>query len=87
MKRTSTDDLERKIKKKEVELITLLDEDEHLGSEQRELLNKLEWEQLLNSEKTEQGTQDSELDNKVGEAVVGISPTIKDESRIKEEKT
>ena len=86
MKHRSTDELERKLKEKEVDLIRLLDEEEHLRSEQRELLNKLEWKQVLNREKIEKDMQKSELDNQVGEAVVVVSPTIKEESRIKEEK-
>ena len=42
MKHISTDELERKLKEKEVELIRLLDEEEYLRSEQKELLNKIE---------------------------------------------
>ena len=56
MKHMSTDELERKVKEKEVELIRLLDEDEHLRSEQRKLLNKLKQKEVPSREKIEQDT-------------------------------
>ena len=84
MKHISTVESERKLKEKEVQLIRQLDEEEHLRSEQGELLNKLEQKEVLNREKIEQGMQDSELDKQTGEAVVGISPTVNKEFRIKE---
>ena len=51
----STVELERKLKEKEVELIRLLDEEEHLRSEQDGLLNKLKQKKVLHREKIEQG--------------------------------
>ena len=42
--------------------------------------------QVLNRERIEQDIQETDLDNQVGEAVEGDSPTTKEESRTKEEK-
>ena len=86
MQHISTNELERKLKEKKVELIRLLHEEELLRSKQRELLNKLEQKQALNREKIEQHMWEPELDNQVGVAVVGDSHTIKSESTTKEEK-
>ena len=83
MKHMSTNELERKLKEKEVEL---LDEEEYLRSEQGELLTKLEWKQVLNGEKIEQDMLESELNNLVVGSVVFFSQMIKEESRTKEEK-
>ena len=82
----STDELERKLKEKDVELIRLPGEGKHLRSEQRELLNKLKQKQVLNREKVQHYMKEPELDNQVGEVVVGVSSTMKVEPRIKEEK-
>ena len=83
MKHMSTDEVE-KMKETKVELTRLLDEEEHLRSEQRQLLNRLEQKQVLNREKIEQDKL--ELYNQEGEVVIGISSKIKEGSRTKEEK-
>ena len=46
----------------------------------------LELKQVIQREKIEQDLWESELDNQVGEVVVDVSQTIKEKSRIKEEK-
>ena len=51
MKHMSTDELERKLKEKEMKLVRLLDEEGHLRSEHRELLNTLKQKQVLSREK------------------------------------
>ena len=86
MKHITTDELKRKLKEEEVELIRLLDEEEYQRCEQRDFLNKLKQKQVLSREKIKQDTQELESDNQVGELVVGVSSMIKTEPRIKKEK-
>ena len=50
----STDELERKLEEKGVELIELLDEKEHLRSKHIDLLNKLKQKHVLSRKKVEQ---------------------------------
>ena len=70
---------------REIWLIKLLYEKKLLRNEQRELLSKLEWKQVLNLEKIEHDMLESGLDNQEGQTVVGYRPTIKEEPGTKEE--
>ena len=72
--------LDRKLKKREVELTRLLDEEKHLRNEQRELLCKLEQKQALGREMIEQTMQKS------GEAAVHDTTIIKNKFKVMEEK-
>ena len=67
-------------------MIRLLDEEEHLRSEQKKLLNKLEQKQILSREKIEQYSWESESDNQVRETAMAANSTIKEELKIKGEK-
>ena len=58
-------------------MIRLLDEEESLRCEQRDMLNNLEQKQVLSREKIEQDAWESELDNQIGDVVVGVSSTIR----------
>ena len=80
----NTDELERKLKEKGVRLIELLDEGQHLRTEQGELLSKFKQKQVLNRGKIEQDTWELESDNQVEETVISVCSAIKEDPRIEE---